>query len=138
MDNLDKIKFKEAEAPGWYYKIDQIAGSKISFADGKGSGTGLYKEMQAWIAAGNEIEPQYTAEELTEKEAKEQVDAQLSISSTARAFLNANDWKLLRHIRQEKRTAMGEQQEMSLSDQEFSDLLEECERQANLVVDPTS
>lgn len=71
MDNLNKIKFKETEAPNWYYKIDLEDGSQISFANGKGSGSGLYKEMQAWVNAGNTIEPQYTPEELEQKEAAE-------------------------------------------------------------------
>ena len=42
-----------------------------SFADGKGSGTGLYAEMQAWIKAENTVEPQFTAEELKQKEIEE-------------------------------------------------------------------
>lgn len=104
----------------------------------KTSGAGMYQEYLKWIEDGNTVEPQYTVEELAVKEAKEVVDIQLSINSVARSFLNANDWKLLRHIRQEKRLAMGKTQEMSLSDQEFEDLLEECERQASLVVDPQS
>ncbi len=68
MDNLDTIKFKESESEGWYYKIDVGTGRKISFANGKGCGTGLYKEMQAWTSAGNEIEPQYTPAESVQKE----------------------------------------------------------------------
>ncbi len=94
MDNQDKIKFKEAEAPGWFYKIDLVAGSKISFADGKGSGTGLYKEMQAWIAAGGVIEPQYTAEELAEKEAKELEQSLESQKAICQQLLNNSDKKM--------------------------------------------
>ena len=95
MDNQDKIKYKEAEAPGWFYKIDIVAGSKISFADGKGSGTGLFQEMQAWIAAGNEVEPQYTAEELEQKEADDLDQAIENQKSQCQGFLKATDYKLL-------------------------------------------
>lgn len=75
MDNLDKIKFKEA-GNNWYIKIflDKNGNEESrtpSFADGKGSGTGLYKEMQVWVKAGNTIEPQFTSEELAAKEAGE-------------------------------------------------------------------
>jgi hypothetical protein len=74
MDNLDKIKFKEA-GNGWFIKIflddkGNETGRTPSFANGKGSGTGLFKEMQAWLGVeGNEIEPQFTAEESVQKEA---------------------------------------------------------------------
>ena len=73
MDNLDKIKFKEA-GNGWFIKLflDEN-GNEVSrtpsFKNGKGSGTGLYKEMQAYVKAGNKIEPQYTSEEQAQKEA---------------------------------------------------------------------
>lgn len=65
MDNQDKIKYKYTAAPGWIEKIDLVSGSKQSFNVNK---SGLVKEMQAWIDAGNEIEPEFTTEELTEKE----------------------------------------------------------------------
>lgn len=76
MDNQNKIKYKEA-GNGWFIKIflddeGNEQGRTASFADGKGSGTGLTKEMQDWIDAGNEVEPQYTAEE---QAAKDQADA---------------------------------------------------------------
>lgn len=72
MDNLDKIKFKEA-GNNWFVKIflDENGNEESrtpSFTNGKGSGSGLYKEMQAYVAAGNKIEPQFTAEELGQKE----------------------------------------------------------------------
>ena len=63
MDNLESIKYKDA-GNGWYWKIDVHTGDKISFKNGKGSGSGLFKEMQSWIDSGNEIEPQFTKEEL--------------------------------------------------------------------------
>jgi hypothetical protein len=67
------MNFKHAEAPGWYYQIDQTGKKSQSFtAKNK---PGLYQEMQAWVAAGNEIEPLYTAEELAAKEAAEAVQA---------------------------------------------------------------
>ena len=74
MDNQDKIKFKEA-GNGWFIKIFlDNEGNEISrtasFKNGKGSGIGLYNEMQAWEAAGNTIEPQFTTEEQAAKEAE--------------------------------------------------------------------
>ena len=64
MDNQENIKFKHAESKDWFYKIDLLTGQKISFSKKHG----YYTEMLAWVAAGNKIEPQYTAEELAEKE----------------------------------------------------------------------
>ncbi len=95
MDNLDKIKFKEAEAPGWYYKIDIETGNKISFADGRGSGAGLYKEMENWVDAGGKIDPKYTSEELTEKEAREKVNLHNSfMDERKRRLIEADKWEL--------------------------------------------
>ena len=67
MDNQKGIKFKEAESKDWFEKIDLLTGEKISFPKKHG----YYTEMLAWVAAGNEIEPQFTAEELAEKELKD-------------------------------------------------------------------
>ena len=85
------IKYKKAEAKNWFYKIDIASGSKISFADGKGSGTGLYAEMLAWVAAGNEIEPQYTVEELAEKEVNDFGTALESQKATCIQLLNESE-----------------------------------------------
>jgi len=68
MDNLNTIKFKKSESLGWFYKIDTATDQKISFTNGRGSGTGLYKEMQAWVRSGNTIEPQYTTKEQDQKD----------------------------------------------------------------------
>ncbi len=99
MDNQDKIKYKEA-GNGWFIKIFLDNGGNEhsrtgSFKDGKGSGTGLYKEMQAWIAAGNEIEPRYTAEELVEKEAKELEQTLESQKLQCEQLLNESDKKIV-------------------------------------------
>lgn len=91
MDNLDKIKFKEAESSGWYYKIDLVTNQKISFANGKGSGTGLYKEMETWVAAGNVIEPQYTPEEQVQKEIDDLQNALDSQKSQCIQLLNDSE-----------------------------------------------
>ncbi|MCK5615450.1 hypothetical protein KAR91_77015 [Candidatus Pacearchaeota archaeon] len=82
MDNLDKIKYKEA-GNSWFIKIFlNDKGNEVSrtpsFADGKGAGTGLFKEMKAWVEAGNKIESQFTAEELAEKEKAESDTAAIS------------------------------------------------------------
>jgi hypothetical protein len=64
MDNLDKIKFKQS-IPGWLFKID--GSGETEFKEGKK----FVEELQAWKDLGNKIEPQYTPEELEEKEAAE-------------------------------------------------------------------
>ena len=67
MDNQNKIKFKETGSKDWFEKIDLLTGQKISFPKKHG----YYQEMLAWVAAENEIEPQYTEEELAEKESND-------------------------------------------------------------------
>lgn len=98
MDNLDTIKYKE-NRNGWFVKIfldeNGNEASRLEFADGKGSGTGLFKEMQAWEEAGNEIEPQYTTEELTQKETDDFNNAIESQKSTCVQLLNETDSKLI-------------------------------------------
>jgi len=89
------LKYKEA-GNGWFIKIfldeNGIEVSRTaSFADGKGSGTGLFKEMQAWIKAGNTIEPQFTAEELKAKEAEETEQALKTTKSTCIRYLNESE-----------------------------------------------
>jgi len=91
MDNQDKIKFKEAEAPGWIYKIDLVAGTKQSFDVKKR--TGLAQEMQAWIEAGNEVESQYTAGELAEKESNDLQNALENQRAQCLQLLNDSDKK---------------------------------------------
>ncbi len=91
------MKYKHAEIPGYYYKIDELGNKSASFNKGKPktSALGMYKEMQAWIAAGNKIEPQYTAEELEQKEADDLEQAIENQKSQSRGFLKATDYKLL-------------------------------------------
>lgn len=95
MDNLDKIKFKEA-GNNWYIKIflDKNGNEKSktpSFANGKGSGSGLFKEMQAWVEAGNVIEPQFTAKELKQKKAADSQSALDHQKATCIQLLNDSE-----------------------------------------------
>ena len=69
------IKYKKAEGKDWYNKIDLNTNKKVSFCKDKGSGVGLFNEMQEWVGNGNEIDPLYTSTELAEKEAAEFQDA---------------------------------------------------------------
>jgi len=91
MDNLDKIKFKEAESEDWFYKIDLASDSKISFPKKHG----YYQEMLAWVEAGNEIEPQFTTEELEQKEADGLKNSIKSQKSKCLRLLKESDYKLL-------------------------------------------
>lgn len=86
MDNLDKIKFKEA-GNGWYFKIDLDSGDKINFPKKHG----YYKEMQAWVEAGNEIEPQYTSDELAQKESEDMQNAIESQRQNCIQLLNESE-----------------------------------------------
>ena len=66
------MKYKHAESQGFYYKIDDLGNKSSSFNEGKPktSSAGMFKEMQEWLKIkGNSIEPQFTPEELAEKEA---------------------------------------------------------------------
>ncbi len=67
------MKYKHAEALGYYYKIDELGNKSASFNEGKPktSAAGMYREMKEWEDAGGVIEPQYTAEELVEKESED-------------------------------------------------------------------
>ncbi len=91
------MKYKYAEAPGYYYKIDDLGNKGSSFNEGKPktSALGMYKEMMLWVEAGGVIEPQYTAEELEKKEADDLDQAIENQKSQCRGFLKATDYKLL-------------------------------------------
>ena len=95
---MDKIKFKEA-GNNWFIKIfldeeGNEASKTPSFKDGKGSGTGLYKEMKAWEAAGNIIEKQYTANELVQKESSDLQKVIESQRSVCIQLLNESECKV--------------------------------------------
>lgn len=92
---MDNLRYKEA-GNDWFIKIfldesGNETGRTASFADGKGSGTGLFKEMQAWQDLGNQVEPQYTAEELAAKEAEEATNAIAATKSTCIRYLNESE-----------------------------------------------
>jgi hypothetical protein len=61
------MKYKHAEAEGWYYYIND-AGEKGQSWSAKNRPK-MYEAMMNWAAAGNEIDPRYTDEELAIKEA---------------------------------------------------------------------
>lgn len=91
MDNFDKIKFKEAESKGWFYKVDIKTGRKVSF---NASRSPLSREMKAWEDSGNTIEAQYTEPELSEKEEKERTDALESQKQTCINLLHETQHKV--------------------------------------------
>ncbi len=99
MNNLDKIKFKEA-GNGEFIKISLGEnGQELSRSASFGPkskpltmGAGFYKEM---IDSGLEIEPQYTAEELEQKEVDDLDQAIENQKSQSQGFLKATDYKLL-------------------------------------------
>lgn len=56
---------------------------------------GYYKEMMAWVEAGNTIEPQFTVAELAEKENKEKTNAyDYFISQRNERLIEADKWEL--------------------------------------------
>ncbi len=61
--------------------------------------------------------------------------SQTSINKEARNYLGENDWKITRHDRHKKLVELGKLTQPALSDQEYEDLLIECQRQADLVVE---
>lgn len=80
------MKFKYAESKDWFYFIDDNSNKSASFtAKNK---PGLYAEMKAWESAGNEIEPQFTVEELAAKEAEEKTAALESQNQTIITLLS--------------------------------------------------
>ncbi len=92
------MRYKHAEAPGYYYKIDELGNKSASFNEGKPktAAAGMWNEMQKWLLIpGNEIEPQYTAEELEQKEIDDLDQAIENQKSQSRVFLKATDYKLL-------------------------------------------
>ena len=129
MDNQNKIKFKETGSKDWFEKIDLLTGQKISFPKTHG----YYKEMLAWVAAENEIEPQYTEEELAEKEAQAVISAQETVNATARTFLNesGSGWKVSRH-----RDQLANGDPTSLTDTEYLTLLTDRQEARDSVVEP--
>lgn len=88
MDNLNKIKFKQS-IPGWLFKID--GSGKTEFKEGKK----FVAELQAWKDLGNEIEPQFTPEELKEKEAKEAANALENQEQTLLNLIKNNEYHLI-------------------------------------------
>lgn len=83
------MKYKYAEAEGWYYQIDDEWNKSQSW-NAKNRPV-MYQEMQDWVSKGNEIEPQFTAEELAEKEVKEKEQALESQNQTLISLLNISE-----------------------------------------------
>lgn len=69
----ETMKYKHAEAEGWYCTIDDNGNKSQSW--NKKNKPGYYEEMMAWAAAGNVIEPQFTDEEQAAKDEKEASEA---------------------------------------------------------------
>lgn len=84
-----KIKYKHAEAPGWYYSFDENGLKSQSW--NKKNKPVMYEQMKKWESEGNTIEPQCTAEEQAVKDAKEAADAVESTKSLCIQYLNGSE-----------------------------------------------
>lgn len=100
---------------------DAISYGRMSFIAGCGNTEDL--EYQAWLAEGNTPEPAETPEEISIREQQE-------INVTSRDWLVKNDWKFLRHLRQER---LGSK--TSMTETEFQAYLVMCDQRAALVKD---
>jgi hypothetical protein len=92
------IKFKHGESDTIFYKVDTATGQKISFSSNakpKTSGWGMNKEMQVWVAEGNTIEDQFTAEELAQKDADDQIQLLENQQQICKQNLKDTDYALL-------------------------------------------
>lgn len=129
------MKFKEA-GPNLFIKIYlKEDGSEISRSPSfssnpkpKTSGYGLNKEMQAWKAAGNKIEDQYTTKELEKKESDDLALAEKQIIDDAKTWLNDNDWKYNQYQRRVARETITPEQET-----EFKTFLDYADEKAQLI-----
>ena len=83
------MKYKHAEAEGWYCTIDDN-GNKSQSWNEKNRPV-CYEEMQAWVKAGNVIEPQFTVKELKQKKADDLQKALDSQKSTCIQLLNDSE-----------------------------------------------
>jgi len=83
------MKFKHAESPGYYYKIDDAGNKSPSWS--QKNKPGYYQEMMDWVAEGNEIEPQFTAEELDQKIADDIKQAHEKQKSDCIRLLNESE-----------------------------------------------
>ena len=83
------MKYKHAESEGWFYTIDDN-GLKSQSWHPRNKPV-MFKEMQEWEAAGNKIEPQFTAEELKQKEIDDLKRALESQKQTCIQLLNESE-----------------------------------------------
>ena len=83
------MKYKHTEAEGWYCQIDENGLKSQSW--NKKNRPVMFQEMQAWVAEGNKIEPQFTAEELKQKEIDDLKRALESQKQTCIQLLNESE-----------------------------------------------
>lgn len=84
---MTKIKYKEAEAPGWFYSFDENGNKSQSWHPR--NKPVMEKERLAWLAAGNEMEPRFTLEEQATKEAEEIESAKVAYKGLRKSAYNA-------------------------------------------------
>lgn len=107
------------------YKIEE-SGEATNFQ-------GAFNCPDGWLSIEVDKIPLDTSQYNTQ--AYRDILAQKKINEDARKFLAENDWKVIRHIRHEKLVELGELEQADLTDQEYKDLLLECQRQADLVIE---
>jgi predicted nucleic acid-binding Zn-ribbon protein len=98
MDNQEKIRYKQSTGP-LVKKIDIATGSVMAEfnTDQPKRYAGLIAEMQAWIDAGNEIEPQLTEAELEAKKIKDAEDALEALHDKAYEELKRVEYRISNH-----------------------------------------
>lgn len=116
-------KFMKSEFEGWFYKIENNGKRSASFTNIGNIGKKMWIELQQWLSEGNallEFDPIKKSEE----------EIQESIIFEARAYLEATDWKIIRH-----RDQLELEIETSLSSQEYMDLLQLRQEKRDTIMD---
>jgi hypothetical protein len=92
------MKYKQGPTPDTFYQIS--GDTKQSFSKNSKEMTAgyfMYQEMQKWIAAGNEIEPFETAEEIMVREAESKKDALLMQETELLGLITSNAYHITEH-----------------------------------------
>jgi 3-mercaptopyruvate sulfurtransferase SseA len=90
------MKYKQGPTPDTFYQIS--GDTKQSFSiNSKPMTAGYFMniEMEKWKAAGNEIEPFETAEEVTVREAKELRESYVNQANAALKMIEDNEYHLV-------------------------------------------
>lgn len=88
----------------------------------------LWSDYEVWINKNNTTLPAHSDDD-------DYTNKQIEMNNNARKFLNDNDWKIKRHSDQKImiEKGIGDITETSMTEQEFEDLLLECQKQRELV-----